>query len=169
MFKVGDYVAHYKEGVCEVTNIGKLDISCSDKKKEYYTLKPVYDAGEILYTPVDNEKKQVRCIISTEEAKDLIKGMPEIGTIPVSDEKRREVSYKEALLTNECRAWVSLIKTSYQRKKKRLDSGKKVINVDDRYLSMAERFLFGELAVVLDVPKSEVQQYVMKEIDGEES
>ena len=45
MFEIGDYVAHYKEGVCEVTAIGKLDISCSDKKKEYYTLKPLYDAG----------------------------------------------------------------------------------------------------------------------------
>ncbi len=167
MFKVGDYVAHYKEGVCEVTDIGKLDISCSDQKKEYYTLKPVYDAGGILYTPVDNAKKQVRGIMTTKEAEDLIKGMPEIGTIPVSDEKRRETSYKEALLTNECRAWVALIKTSYQRKQKRLASGKKVINVDDRYLGMAEQFLYGELAVVLDIPKSEVQQYIMKEIEEE--
>ena len=40
MFEIGDYVAHYKEGVCEVTAVGKLDISCSDKKKKYYTLKP---------------------------------------------------------------------------------------------------------------------------------
>ncbi len=167
MFKVGDYVAHYKEGVCEVTDIGKLDISCSDQKKEYYTLKPVYDAGGVLYTPVDNEKKQVRGIMTTKEAEDLIRNVPEIDTIPVSDEKRREASYKEALLTNECRSWVALIKTSYQRKQKRLASGKKVINVDDRYLGMAEQFLYGELAVVLDIPKSEVQQYVMKEIEEE--
>ena len=26
MFKIGDYVAHYKEGVCEVVNIGKIDM-----------------------------------------------------------------------------------------------------------------------------------------------
>ena len=63
MFKIGDYVAHYKEGVCEVTSIGKLDISCSDKKKEYYTLKPLYDAGGTLYTPVENEKRQIRNMI----------------------------------------------------------------------------------------------------------
>lgn len=36
MFKIGDYVAHYKEGVCEVVNIGKIDMGSSDK--EYYTL-----------------------------------------------------------------------------------------------------------------------------------
>ena len=34
MFKVGDYVAHYKEGVCEVINVGKLEMSCSDREKE---------------------------------------------------------------------------------------------------------------------------------------
>ena len=24
MFKIGDYVAHYKEGVCQVVDIGKI-------------------------------------------------------------------------------------------------------------------------------------------------
>ena len=58
MFKIGDYVAHYKEGVCEVVNIGKIDMGSSDK--EYYTLKPVYDAGGTVYTPVDNKRDQIR-------------------------------------------------------------------------------------------------------------
>ena len=48
MFRIGDYVAHYKEGVCEVVNIGKIDMGSSDK--EYYTLKPVYDAAGTVYT-----------------------------------------------------------------------------------------------------------------------
>ena len=52
MFKIGDYVTHYKEGVCEVIDIGKLDMRCSDRKKEYYTLRPLYDAGGTLYMPV---------------------------------------------------------------------------------------------------------------------
>ena len=30
MFKIGDYVAHYKEGVCEVENIGKIVMGSSD-------------------------------------------------------------------------------------------------------------------------------------------
>ena len=66
MFKIGDYVAHYKEGVCEVVNIGKIDMGSSDK--EYYTLKPVYDAGGTVYTPVDNKRDQIRKLITKEEA-----------------------------------------------------------------------------------------------------
>ena len=65
MFKIGDYVAHYKEGVCEVVNIGKIDMGSSDK--EYYTLKPVYDAGGTVYTPVDNKRDQIRKLITKEE------------------------------------------------------------------------------------------------------
>ena len=160
MFKIGDYVAHYKEGVCEVTSIGKLDISCSDKKKEYYTLKPLYDAGGILYTPVENDKRQIREVITSEEAQALIEDMLNIETIGVTDEKRREISYKEALLRNQCRDWVAIIKTSYTRKMKRIASGKKVINVDDKYLNIAEKFLYGELAVALDMPKDEVKGYI---------
>ena len=160
MFKIGDYVAHYKEGVCEVMSIGKLNISCSDKEKEYYTLKPLYDAGGTLYPPVDNEKRQIREVISGEEAQALIDDMLNIEMIGVADEKRRELSYKEALLRNQCRDWISLIKTSYIRKMNRLASGKKVINVDDKYLNIAEKFLYGEFAVALGLPKDEVKGYI---------
>lgn len=167
MFKVGDYVAHYKEGVCEIMDIGKLDMNCSDKRKEYYTLKPVYDAGGTLYTPVECQKRQIREVISVEEAKELIGDMDNIGMIGVTDEKRREVFYKEALLKNQCREWVSLIKTSYMRKMSRLASGKKVINVDDKYLNIAEKFLYGELAIVLHIPREEVRGYITDSLKNE--
>lgn len=164
MFKIGDQVAHYKEGVCEVTNIGKLDMRCSDRKKEYYTLKPLYDGAGTLYMPVGGEERQLRKVISSNEARELIDDMPNIDILSVSDEKRREVMYKEALFQNQCRAWISLIKTSYLRKKERIAVGKKVINVDDRYLNSAEKFLYGELAVALDIPKDKVQQYITEKM-----
>jgi len=164
MFKIGDYVVHYKESVCEVVEIGKLNLSFSNKDKEYYTLKPIYNTGGTVYTPVDNERKQIRTIITKEEAEMLIREMPEIKEIIVTDEKRREFFYKQALLTNECKEWAAIIKTAYLRKKKRMDSGKKSINVDDKYLSIAEKFLYGELAKALGIPKEDVKEYILKEL-----
>ena len=165
MFKIGDQVVHYKEGVCEVTNIGRLDIRCSDSKKEYYTLKPLYNTGGTLYMPVNGEEKQLRKVISQHEAKELIDDMPNIDVLDVSDEKRREVMYKEALFKNQCRSWVALMKTSYIRKMERIAVGKKVINVDDRYLNSAEKFLYGELAVALDMPKDKVREYIVDKME----
>ncbi len=161
MYKIGDYVAHYRAGVCEVMAIGKLDMRCSDREKEYYTLRPVYDSGGTLYTPVANERGQLRAVISGEEAGLLIQDMPKIEELRVEEEKKRETRYKEAMLKNECRAWISLIKTAYLRKMKRLSSGKKVINVDDKYLTLAERFLYGELAAALKVSKEEIKNYIL--------
>ena len=151
MFRIGDYVAHYKEGVCEVVNIGKIDMGSSDK--EYYTLKPVYDAAGTVYTPVDNKREQIRQLITKEEAENLIKEMSEIDTIGVTNEKQREAMYKNALLHNRCREWVSLIKTSYGR------------NIDERYMSSAEKFLYGELAVVMEMPRDKVSGYVKEHLD----
>ena len=165
MFKIGDQVVHYKEGVCEVTNIGRLDIRCSDREKEYYTLKPLYNAGGTLYMPVNGQEKQLRKVISSNEARELIADMPNIDILNVNDEKRRELMYKEALFKNQCRSWVALMKTSYIRKKERLAVGKKVINVDDRYLNSAEKFLYGELAVALDIPKEKVREYIVKKME----
>ena len=164
MFKIGDYVAHYKEGVCEVVNIGKIDMGSSDK--EYYTLKPVYDAGGTVYTPVDNKRGQIRNLITKEEAEKLIQEMPEIDTIGVTNEKEREGMYKNALLHNQCKEWISLLKTSYGRNKKRLLEGKKTINIDERYMSVAEKFLYGELAVVLEIPRDKVDRYVKEHLDA---
>ncbi len=166
MFKIGDQVVHYKEGVCEVTNIGRLDIRCSDREKEYYTLKPLYNAGGTLYMPVNGEERQLRKVISPNEAKELIDDMPNIDVLNVSDEKRREVMYKEALFNNQCRSWVSLMKTSYIRKQERIAVGKKVINVDDRYLNSAEKFLYGELSVALDMPKEKVREYIAEKMEA---
>ena len=55
-----------------------------------------------------------------------------------------------------------MIKTSYMRKMNRIASGKKTINVDEKYLSIAEKFLFGELAVALDMTREEVRGYMAK-------
>lgn len=160
MFKIGDYVAHYKEGVCQVVEIGKISLSCSDNDKDYYTLKPIYDKGGTVYTPVENKKNQIRELITKEEAESLIRELDDIELLKVPDEKKREMLYKEALMKNQCREWIIIIKTSYERKKERLLKGKKVTHVDDRYLTIAERFLYGELAVALGIPREEVKGYL---------
>ena len=141
MFKIGDYVTHYKE-------------------KEYYTLKPLYDTGGTLYMPVANERNQIRGGITHDEAQALIEDIPNIEALWVTDEKKRESLYKEAVFKNQCKEWIAIIKTSYLRKMDRLSSGKKSINVDDKYLSIAEQFLYGELAVALEIPKEKIREYI---------
>lgn len=165
MFAIGDRVTHYKEGVCEVMEVGKLNLRYSDKDRQYYTLRPYYHQNGMVYIPVDGKQGQLRMIISKEEANELLQTIADINDLEIANEKQREAIYKEALYKNECKKWISLLKTSYKRKISRLKAGKKVINIDERYLNQVEKFLFGEIAVVLSLSKEEVKNTILAQIN----
>ena len=67
--------------------------------------------------------------------------------------------------TNSCEEWIKIIKTIYLRKQKRLEAGRKVTAVDAKYFRMAEDNLYGELAISLDMPRSEVGTYITAAMD----
>ena len=119
-----------------------------------------------MYTPVDNQKIVMRSVLSRDEAERLIYDMKDIETFWIQDEKRREELLKESLKTCDCREGVKIIKTLYLRKQSRLANGKKEIAVDERYLHVAEDSLYGELAIALNMPKSQVEQFVCERIEA---
>ena len=57
MFSVGELVVYGGEGVCRVERIGPSTLSCADRNREYYTLRPIFHTGEVT-TPVDTRAWQ---------------------------------------------------------------------------------------------------------------
>lgn len=107
----------------------------------------------------------MRPILTKQEADDLIGRIKEIDTLWVKDEKNREEIYKEAIRTCNCEEWIRIIKTLYLRKKARLEAGKKVTSSDAKYLHLAEESLYGELSIVLGVPKNEMEDFIFKKVE----
>ena len=108
----------------------------------------------------------MRKLISKEEAKALVSKIGEIEPLKLEDEKKPDAEYKEVLQKYDCVELLKLIKCIYFRRKKRLDEGKKVTAADDKYMHLAEDMLYQELGVVLDIPKDQVLDYIIKEIEG---
>lgn len=161
MFQTGDYMIYGNSGVCQVESVGTIDtIPGIPKDKIYYTLKPLYIKGSAIYTPVDNQKVLIRPLISKEEAMQLIDGIEEIETLWISNEKQREEVYKEELATCDCKELIKIIKTVYQRMQERLAEGKKITNSDRKYFKIAQDSLYGELAIVLDMEKEKVEEFI---------
>jgi len=160
MFEIGDYIIYGSQGVCKVENIGPMNMGGIKTERLYYTLLPIYISGSKVYTPIDNEKVILRAVISKDEAMQLLKEIPKLEQIDVTDEKSREQLYKDALASCDCRELVKIIKTLYLRKKERLEDGKKVTAVDERYFKMAEDSLYGELAIALGMERDEVETYI---------
>ena len=166
MFQVNDVIVYGKNGICRVEEIGTLSLSKVDRDRLYYTLRPIYQREAVIYVPVDNSKTIMRPVITKEEAQQLIDEIPEIQTVWIVNERERESQYKSALQTCDCRELVKIIKTLYQRKKTRIEDGKKVTVVDERYFKNAEDQLYGELAYVLNIDKSAVSSYITDSIAG---
>lgn len=162
MFAIGEYVACRNKGVCVVEDISTLNISGIDKNRQYYILKPVYQTSSTVYLPIDASETSVRAVLKEAEAKALLEEIPYIPTLTIVNEKQSEQTYKECMKTGDCKEWVKVIKTIYSRNSSRLKAGKKRAAVDEKYSHIVEDSLFGELAVALNIPKTEVEEYIVK-------
>ncbi len=162
MFKVGEYVVYGMNGVCRVENIGPMPISGVDGDRMYYTLLPLYTKGSTVFTPVDNTKVKIRSVISKKKALELMDAMSDVEEIEVADDKKRELAYKEALKSCDCREWMRIINTVYKRKEERQAQGKKMSACDERYLKQAQDSLYGEFAISLKIEKNEVEEYMVQ-------
>lgn len=160
MFKVGEYIVYGMNGVCEVEQIGPMSMSGVDSDKLYYTLLPLYTKGSRVYTPVDNQKVVMRSVISKTEACALIDESRDVELIEETNDKNRELAYKEALRSCDCKEWIRIINTVSKRKEERIAQGKKMSACDERYLKQAQDNLFGEFAVSLELEKNEVEEYI---------
>lgn len=165
MFKVGDFIVYESRGICKVENITELSLPGAKKGQKYYELKPIYEEAGKIYSAVDNEKVIMRQILTKEEAEALINDIPNIPEMWIGDEKQREMKYKEAMHSCDCRQWVSIIKTLYLRRESRLSQGKKTTNTDDRYFKKAGENLHGELAMALGMEKGEMEKYITDRLD----
>lgn len=165
MFQKGEYVIYGNNGICLIQDITTLNIPGVKKDRQYYLLKPVFASGSTVYTPVDTAETTLRHALSKDEADSLIRSIPDIPLIPLTDEKTLEKTYKEYMRSNNCKAWVQLIKTIYLRKERRLMKGYKATALDNRYFNLAETSLYGELSIALGKPRDEVKSYISSCID----
>ena len=158
MFEKGNFVINVNNGICEISDIVTMDVS--GIKKEYYVLIPIEEKTAKIYIPVDVAEKRIRPAMKKEDALKLIKEIYAIDGTFVENEKEREKIYKEAINSGDMKRLISIVKTLYVRRKKRIKEGKKSTAVDDRYFKLAENHLHSELAFALGVEKSEVGKII---------
>ncbi len=160
MYKIGDLIIYGSYGVCRVEAIGAPDISGLEENREYYTLCPFYQNGKI-FTPVDTSVF-MRPVITNEKAQQLIDLIPSIRADlnTSSNSKLVEEQYQESMQTHDCCDLIKVIKTVYNKRVIAVGQGKKLGQIDERYMKKAEDLLYGELAVALGMPREDVRSYI---------
>ena len=99
------------------------------------------------------------------EAKKLMEEIGDLDQINISDEKKRETEYRNAVNSKDPRKLIRIIKTMYFRRKARIESGKKSTAIDERYFRIAENRLHEEIALALGIDREEVKEYLRKYIE----
>lgn len=163
MFEKGNFVVNANNGICEISDI--VTMNMSGVEKEYYVLVPIEEKTAKIFLPVDTAEKRIRPAMKKEDAWKLIKEIKAVDGVLVENEKEREKIYKEAINSRDPKRLISIMKTLYIRRKKRLEEGKKYTAVDDRYFKLAENHLHSELAFALGVQKTEVGQIIEANIE----
>lgn len=158
MFKVDDYVV-YKRDVCIVMEIKKNNFNNED----YYLLAPIDDKSLKIEIPTTNKAGFLRNLMTKKEVEELIEKIPNISAIE-SNDRLIENEYKKLKASNNHEDLIKIIKTTYLRNKERIDNNKKIGDRDEIYFNKAEKYLYNELRIVLDLSYEETKKYVLDKV-----
>ncbi|MBR6239136.1 MAG: CarD family transcriptional regulator [Lachnospiraceae bacterium] len=164
MFKIGEYVVYGNKGVCQIKSVGPIDMPGVSKDRQYYTMSQVYLKGSTIFTPVDNDTKALRKILTKKQAKELIADIKNIKPDWIKDDKERDRIFTDILRTADCRELCNMIISLYHRKEERIAGGKKATSTDERFFHAAEDILYGELGIALGMEKEKVRECVMESV-----
>lgn len=156
MYKIGEFVV-YKRDVCKIENIKNV------QNQDYYVLIPMSDKSLKINVPVDNKFGFLRNLITKEEIEKLIEMIPNINVVE-SNDKMIENEYRILMNSGKHEDLISIIKTTYLRNKERLDNNKKIGDKDNNYFELAEKYLYNEFSIVLNMSYEDTKKYVIDKV-----
>lgn len=165
MFQIGEYVIYGNNGVCKIEDISLMMLPGINERKDYYTLKPVYENSKI-FAPADT-KVYMRNLVTSEEIEKLMQIIPSIEEVEFDNKNIRAQQdyYKKMLDTHNCIDLLTIIKNIRIKKEKAIESGKRLGQVEEKYLKIAKDLIDEEFSVVLGIPKNEVDLYIENNVN----
>ncbi len=145
-----DYIVYRKE-TCKII----------EKEDGYYRLVPVNDTSIKYKVPVDSNF--LKKVITKEEIDRLLLEIPEINTIDLG-EKQIEQEYKDLMKSGTHEDLVKIIKTSYLRNQIRILNNKRISEIDDEYFRRAEKYLYEEIGIVLNLSFENTKKYIINKL-----
>ena len=155
MYQVKDYVVYGSTGVCQIIDIRHEDFGGSGDR-EYYVLSSVFGNKLQTYIPTDNIGAVMRPIMTKDEALELINIIPDIESEWIPDDNERKAMFSDVLQACDPNRLIQLVKMLYARQQDLLTLGKRLTNVDGEALKSAEKLLYDEYALILNIQPDQV-------------
>ncbi len=166
MFSIGEKITYGCDGVYTVEQYSSSPVDKNDTR-QFYILRPVYGpSGNIIITPVDNDKVKMRPVMSRADALAFIDNIPNIPTLIVEREKNRREIYKNALASAEINEYISIIKTVMERRVEYAKQKRRLSESDNDYESKAKFCIHSEFSIALEIPLEDVEKFIEERLAG---
>ncbi|MDD4688352.1 MAG: CarD family transcriptional regulator [Eubacteriales bacterium] len=165
MFKINDYVVYKMNGVCQIIDIKKEKFAGDNR--EYYILQTVYGKPSTLYVPVDNEALvgRMKRVISSEKIYEIINAIKKDDISWNDNERARTREFNDIVSRGDCTELFSLVRTLYQNKREIEGKGKNFRVSDKKIMDDAEKILYEEFAMSLNIEPEMVISFIQTELE----
>ena len=176
MFQVGEKVVHNEYGICRITGIAGHKFP-GQEEKEYYEMVPLEDDGfgTTFFTAVEDGMK-LREPMSREKILAMIDTMPGIAPLTIESSGNRaadmeivKTTYNSLLHSGSPEDWVLLLRTIYRKGKQLSAQRKRISEFEAHARENSERLLYGEIAGVMEIPVTKVEDFITQRIEGEKA
>ncbi len=145
-YQVGDYLVHEGSGVCQIEDIDDMELMGKGSRKTYYCMSPVFKSGAKVFTPISGSTVRLRPVAESGTFTKILEHIDDIKCIEEPNDRALQEKFKEVMAEFTPEAMASVVKTVLLRKWNRIESGKKVMALDEKILSVAGRKLYEEMA-----------------------
>lgn len=160
MFQVGNQVLYGMHGVCTITDVEERVVD--HKKIQYFVLEPTDQQETRFYVPIRNQAavSKLRSVMTKEDVNRLLSSDEVQQDAWIPDENQRKQCYHDLITSCDRAALVRMVHTLHRRKHIQSAAGRKLHLCDETFLRDAEKLLGSEFALVLNLPREQVDAYV---------
>ncbi|WP_251317661.1 hypothetical protein [Flintibacter muris] len=150
MYRAGTLILYERRGVYEIESIGEPPSSVEGGGLYYKLRSPFSTSNEIIYTPVDTTAF-MRPLIDKAQAAQYLELCSQLESCPFSSRKTMDLAahYRGMLASCKLEDCLLLIKEIYAKQRELASHSKKLGQVDQQYLKLAERLVCEEFSAVL--------------------
>ncbi len=162
MHKIGDNIMYGANGVMTIVDIREESIG--DISRSYYVLRPASSRSDSLtFVPTENEKlvEAMRPLLTRDEVISLIKEMKNPKPIEWINENRpRSEAFKRIMESGDREMMVAMIHAIDENAKRREAEGKKNFLSDENAKQKAQKLLYSEFSIVLEIAEDAIPEFV---------
>ncbi|MCR5657149.1 MAG: CarD family transcriptional regulator [Butyrivibrio sp.] len=164
MLNKGDCVVYGNHGLCEVKDILVPSFLERGNETLYYSMVSSIDSKGVLYVPVEGAEDKMRDAIDADEAEGLIDDIDALEEYDFPQGKKAEAVIVDVIKRNNAPEMMCLVKSLRKIKAERAAEGKKFASMDEKYLGIAEKLLYSEMAYSMEAKMDAVRERVTSEL-----